>query len=138
RPVDNDQSARIQTRDRPHLSRMRRRSRSRDTALKFKKLYAHRSPAFAQGNLRSMSAPFANPLLRLTSGNSARHKTCLRLSFQLPSTPVQIQAVASRVLAAPESSCATRDEAVPNGVIARGWQADASRTPGPQFCTGTA
>ena len=45
-----------------------------------------------------MSAHAANPLLRLTSGNTALCKTCLRLSFQLPLTPVQIQAVASRVL----------------------------------------
>src|SRR6476646_9476028 len=85
-----------------------------------------------------MSAHASDPLLRLTSGNSARRKTCLRLSFQLPLTLVQIQAVASRVLAAPESSCATRDAGVPNEVFARGWQADASRKPGPQFCNGIA
>src|SRR2546421_405374 len=80
----------------------------------------------------------SDPLLRLTSGNSARRKTCLRLSFQQPLTPVEIQAVASRVLAAPESSCETRDAGVPNEVFARGWQADASRKPGPRFCTGIA
>ena len=85
-----------------------------------------------------MSAHAADPLLRLTSGNSARRKTCLRLSFQLPLTPVQIQAVASRVLAAPESSCATRDAGVPNGVFARNWQADASQKLGQQFCIGIA
>src|SRR4029077_3427950 len=85
-----------------------------------------------------MSEHASDPLLRLTSGNSARRKTCLRLSFQLPLTPVQIQAVASRVLAAPESSCARRDADVLNEVFARGWQADASRRPGPQSCIGIA
>src|SRR2546430_11377873 len=78
----------------------------------------------------------ADPLLRLTSGNSALRKTCLRLAVHLALTPAQTQAVASRVLAAPESSCATRDAGVPNEVFARGWQADASRKPGPRFCTG--
>src|SRR4249919_825231 len=85
-----------------------------------------------------MSVHVANLLHRLTSGNSARRKTSLRLSFQLPLTPVQIQVVASGVRAAPESSCATRDAGVLNEVFARGWQADASRKPGPQFCTGIA
>ena len=49
-PVGNDRSARIQMRDRSHLSPTRRRSRSRDTALKIQKLSARRSPAFAPGN----------------------------------------------------------------------------------------
>src|SRR5437763_15791732 len=85
-----------------------------------------------------MSAHAADPLLRLTSGSSAHRKTCLRLSLQLLLTPVRIQVVASRVLAAPESSCATRDAGVANAVVARNLQVDASRKPGPRFCPGIA
>src|SRR5215467_9109631 len=75
-----------------------------------------------------MSAHAADLLLPLMSGNNVRRKTCPRLSFRLPSIRVQIQAVASQVLAAPESSCATHDAGVANDVFARGWQADASHT----------
>src|SRR3954453_3678594 len=85
-----------------------------------------------------MSALSADPPLHLMSGNSAHRKTCLRLSFQSPSTPVQIQAVAPPVVAAPESSCATRDADVQNEVFANRRQVDASRKPGPQFCSGIA
>src|SRR6185503_16187895 len=85
-----------------------------------------------------MSAHAADPLLHLMSGSNVPRKTCLRLSFQLPLIPVQSQAVAPQVPAAPESSCATRDADVASEASARDWQADASPKPGLPFCNGIA
>src|SRR5262249_35335849 len=137
-PVGNDPSERSQMRDRAHLSRTRTRSRLPDTALKFQNWSARRPLAFAPDNSRSMSAHAADRVLRLMSDNSVRHKTSHRLSCQRPLTPVQIQVVAPGVLAAPESSCATRDAGVANEEFAYHWRADASRKPDPRFCTGIA
>src|SRR5207253_11091750 len=68
-------------------------------------------------NPRRRMAQIPCSLQRAVIALAVRHA---RLSFQLPLTPVQIQAVVLRVIAAPQSSCEMRDAGVMHGVIAVG------------------
>src|SRR4029077_18951 len=134
----SDRIGRIRMHDQRRWCRRHMRSQSPGMARKFQRLLGHRSPAFVPDNSRSRSANAVNPLLDVTSGSNVRHKTCRRLLFRLPSTPVQTEVLVLELLLALESSCATPDEGVANVAPDPRQRGAAHREPDQQFYIGIA